>query len=48
MPELRNKLRDLYSSAKGNWDLFVIFIEKGILLCNAKGALSYIIPNKLL
>ena len=48
MPELRSKLKDLYQSAKGNWDIFVIFIEKGITLCNPKGSLSYIIPNKLI
>ncbi|MEN6421202.1 MAG: Eco57I restriction-modification methylase domain-containing protein [Smithella sp.] len=46
--ELRNLLKDQYDTAKGNWDLFVIFIEKGMKLTRVKGALSYIVPNKLI
>lgn len=44
--ELRNLLRDQYDTARGNWDLFVVFIEKGMKLTKVKGALSYIVPNK--
>ena len=47
-PDFRNKLKDLYVTAKGNWDLFVVFVEKGINLLNSKGIFSYIIPNKLI
>ncbi len=46
-PLFRDLLRVLYKSAKGNWDLFVIFIEKGLLLTRENGSFSYIVPNKL-
>ena len=46
------KERELYSAtykcARGNWDLFVVFIEKGIHLCSHKGIYTFIIPNKLI
>lgn len=45
---LREQCNKKYKSAKGNWDLFVIFIELGFLLLNNYGTLSYIIPNKLI
>jgi len=38
----------LYKSAKGNWDLFIIFIEKGTQLLKTKGIITYIVPNKLI
>jgi len=38
----------LYKSAKGNWDLFVIFIEKGTQLLKRAGIITYIVPNKLI
>ncbi|NWJ97330.1 MAG: N-6 DNA methylase [Chloroflexi bacterium] len=44
----RELLKSIYASAKGNWDLFVVFIDKGISLLNQTGTLFYIIPNKLL
>jgi len=37
-----------YEAASGNWDIFCIFIEKGLSLVHGKGLFSYIIPNKLL
>jgi len=47
-----NNLRELYNSiyvsAKGNWDLFVIFIERGDQIINDNGVLTYIVPNKLI
>lgn len=46
--EFRNILKKHYKTAKGNWDLFVIFIEKGMRLTKIKGAISYIVPNKLI
>lgn len=48
MLEYRELYSKLYFCAKGNWDLFVLFIEKGWGLLTAKGVLSYIVPNKLL
>jgi len=47
-PEFRELLREEYSSAVGNWDLFIVFIERGINLCRQNGVFSYIIPNKLI
>lgn len=46
--EFRILLKKLYGTAKGNWDLFVVFIERGIMLSNTNGTLSYIVPNKLI
>ena len=47
-PEFRATLRTIYSSTRGNWDLFVPFVEKGMLLLRRDGIFSYIIPNKLI
>lgn len=47
-PEERNIYKNLYETASGNWDLFIVFIEKGIKLTNDSGVFSYIIPNKLI
>jgi len=48
MPELRETYASLYATAKGNWDMFVIFIELGMRLCAINGIYSFIIPNKLI
>ncbi|MBT4585271.1 hypothetical protein HOC67_00070, partial [Candidatus Peregrinibacteria bacterium] len=48
MPELREQCKKIYSSAVGNWDLFVIFIEKAMSLCHENGIHSFIVPNKLI
>jgi hypothetical protein len=45
---LRNIYRTIFESAKGNWDLFIIFIERGINLLKVNGIISYIVPNKLI
>ena len=47
-PELRQTYAASYKSAKGNWDLFIIFIERGIQLQKEHGIISYIVPNKLI
>lgn len=47
MPELRELYTTKYECAKGNWDLFVLFIEKGMNLLKREGVISYIVPNKL-
>lgn len=44
----REKLSKQYKTTNGNWDLFIPFIEKGILLNGNNGILSFIIPNKLI
>lgn len=48
MPEMRRIYRELYSTATGNWDMFIIFIEKGNRLLKNNGVQSYIVPNKLI
>ena len=46
--ELREIYKTIYQSAKGNWDLFIIFIERGIQLQKESGVISYIVPNTLI
>ena len=48
MPEMREVYSRYFDSAKGNWDMFVIFIEKGMKLAHSKGIYSFIMPNKLI
>ena len=43
----REIIAGMYESTRGNWDLFVPFIEHGINSVNG-GIVSYIVPNKLL
>ncbi|ADZ10368.1 Type II site-specific deoxyribonuclease [Methanobacterium lacus] len=35
-----------YSASKGNYDIYVVFVEKGLELLNEKGLMSYILPHK--
>ncbi len=46
--EYRDKLKSIYRAAQGNWDIFVVFIEKGILLTKMNGNTTYIVPNKFI
>lgn len=48
MPALREVYKHLYDTAKGNWDIFIPFIELGINLLKPNGVISYIVPNKLI
>ena len=48
MPEMRVNYSSQYRVAKGNWDLFVLFIELGNLLSSSKSGCAYIVPNKLI
>ena len=47
IPELRNEYSTLFDCARGNWDMFVVFIQRGLNLCKNRGVYSFIIPNKL-
>ena len=47
-PELRVAYANTFASAKGNWDIFCIFLEKGMDLLKEGGYLGMIVPNKLL
>jgi type I restriction-modification system DNA methylase subunit len=46
-PALRATYAHLFAAAKGNWDLFIVFIEQGMRQLNSGGVISYIVPNKL-
>lgn len=48
MPKLREYYTSKYETAKGNWDLFVLFIERAYTLADRNGYFSYIVPNKLI
>lgn len=48
MPEEREFYTKRYTCTRGNWDLFVPFIEKGIDLLAKDRVISYIVPNKLI
>ncbi len=48
MPELRKKISMSYSTAKGNWDLYITFWELGFKLLLDTGNAVFITPNKWL
>ena len=47
-PDSRDKYSSTFKSARGNWDLFIVFIERGLQILKAKGTITYIVPNKLI
>ena len=48
MSKLREQYSQIFTCAKGNWDMFVVFVEMGINLCWSGGIYSFILPNKLI
>ncbi|WP_461207809.1 Eco57I restriction-modification methylase domain-containing protein [Clostridium sp. DL1XJH146] len=48
LPDVRKFCKKHYKSAKGNWDMFIPFIEKGLNILKNNGILCYIVPNKLI
>jgi hypothetical protein len=48
MEPYRNQLRQHYDSATGNWDLFVVFLEKSMQLLRPNGVMSMIVKNQLI
>lgn len=48
MALLREIYNNNYECARGNWDIFVVFVELGIKLLNKDGIFCNIIPNKLI
>ena len=48
MPEQRELYASRFTCAKGNWDLYIPFWEKGFNLLNSTGVMSLITPNKWL
>ncbi|AZQ77265.1 SAM-dependent DNA methyltransferase [Flaviflexus ciconiae] len=47
-PAERVHISQEYKTAKGNWDLYVPFIEKGLSILREGGRFGFIIPNKVL
>lgn len=45
-PELAQKYKEIFKSATGSFDLYVLFLERGLSLLNSKGILNYILPHK--
>ena len=47
MPNLRKIYASRYEVAKGNWDIFLLFVELGMELNLDSGICTMIVPNKL-
>ncbi|WP_322106123.1 Eco57I restriction-modification methylase domain-containing protein [Paraburkholderia sp. J41] len=45
---LREALARRWPSAKGNWDLYIVFMELGLALLKPGGAMAYLTPDKWL
>ena len=46
--EEKKLLTTLYSTARGAWDVYVLFFELGVRILKSDGVLAYITPNKYL
>ncbi|WP_205370657.1 Eco57I restriction-modification methylase domain-containing protein [Thermoleptolyngbya sp. PKUAC-SCTB121] len=46
-PDWRRACTERYGCARGNWDLFCVFIERSLELCRPGGMTSLVVPNKL-
>lgn len=46
--ELREIIKNEFNTAVGNWDLFIPFIEKGLMIGKDNSQFCYIIPNKII
>ena len=46
--DIRAHLADVYTTAKGNWDLYIIFLELGLKLLRVPGNMTFITPDKWL
>lgn len=45
---LRQHCSENYKSARGNWDLFIPFVELGSSLAGNNGGFTFILPNKII
>lgn len=43
---VREHISGIWSCAKGNWDLYIIFMELGLRLLNKFGTMAFITPDK--
>jgi hypothetical protein len=48
LSELRDYIRSNYDFAKGNWDIYIAFFEKGFKLLRKDAVLTFITPDKWL
>jgi len=46
MTALRDAIKEKYDYAKGNWDIYIAFFERGINMLSGIGNLCYITPDK--
>jgi adenine-specific DNA-methyltransferase len=44
--DIRQHLTETYSCAKGNWDLYIVFMELGLKLLKQTGTMTFITPDK--
>ena len=44
--DIKDTYNSIYKSATGSYDLYVLFVEKGLKLLSDNGLLNYIMPNK--
>ena len=47
-PYFRQAMPKLYTSASGNWDIYIPFVELGIRLLKPSGFQAYVTPNKII
>ncbi len=45
-PKLANQYKALYKSATGSFDLYALFVERGLKILAAQGFLNFIMPDK--
>lgn len=46
MPLERDAYKETFDTAKGNWDIYIVFFELGMKMLKNQGTLSFITPNK--
>ncbi|WP_406854390.1 N-6 DNA methylase [Alsobacter sp. KACC 23698] len=46
--DLKKFLTVNYESAKGSYDLYILFFEQAIRICGGLGTIGFIVPNKIL
>ncbi len=47
MPEMRNTYSSIYETAKGNWDIYILFFEFALKHSRTGGTTAFIVPNKI-
>lgn len=47
MPEMREKYTEIFETAKGNWDIYVLFFEVALKKQRQGGTTAFIVPNKI-